>query len=158
MGVQVATPAMTVQVWVIGLPTFTLAGFSSISAGEFVCRLWFQDPAPCRVSPVTTRATMEVSTPLMRKFWPLVSKKMLPVTPGSKKATWTLSQFSRYTAPFHCRRWSRNSVFQPISLFVNLSEWYEEGTKYCGTPAGVKACGELPFWLKPPGRKPCENV
>src|ERR1700732_2565443 len=83
---------------------------------------------------------------------------MLPTTPGSKKATWTLSQFSRYAAPFHCNRWSRNSVFQPISLFVSLSDWYEEGMKYCGTRPGVKACGELPFWLKPPGRKPSEYV
>ena len=40
--------------------------------GEFVCRLWFQDAAPCSVSPLMTRATTEVSTPLMRKFWPLV--------------------------------------------------------------------------------------
>src|SRR2546430_12480954 len=27
---------------VIGLPKFMLAGFWSISAGEFVCRLWFR--------------------------------------------------------------------------------------------------------------------
>ena len=48
------------------------AGLLSISAGELVCRLWFQEAAPCSVSPLMTRATSEVSMPLMRKFWPLV--------------------------------------------------------------------------------------
>src|SRR5579862_3259912 len=113
---------LVLQTCVIGLPKLLLRGFSSISAGELVCRLWFQDAAPCTVSPVTTRATSEVSRPLMRKFCPLVSKKIFPVTPGSKKATWALSHSSRYAAPFHCSRWSSHSVFQPISLFVSLSD------------------------------------
>src|ERR1700682_1509823 len=67
---------------------------------------------------------------------------MLPIKPGSKKATWTLSQFSRYTAPFHCRRWLRNSVFQPISLFVNLSDVYDEGTAVLVETARAKALRE----------------
>src|SRR3982074_858163 len=97
------------QACVIGLPKSGLWGLLLSSIGEFVCLLWFHDAAPCSVSPVTTRAVSEVSTPLMTKFCPLVLKKTLPTTPGLKKATWTLSQFSRYIAPFHCRRWSRNS-------------------------------------------------
>src|SRR5476651_2724259 len=75
---------------VMGLPKFTLSGLVSISAGELVCSLEFHDAAPCRVSPCQTRATMEVSMPRMRKFWPLVPKARLPVSPGSKKPICTL--------------------------------------------------------------------
>src|ERR1700733_10991653 len=107
---------------VIGLPKFTLAGLVSISVGELVCTLEFHDDAPCTVRPCQTRATTEVSTPRMRKSCPLEPKARLPVSPGSKKPICTLSQFSWYSAPFHCKRWSNHSVFQPISLFVKSSE------------------------------------
>src|SRR2546430_4243842 len=46
---------------VIGWPKFGLFGTLLSKIGEFVCRLWFQDAAPCSVSPVTTRASSEVS-------------------------------------------------------------------------------------------------
>ena len=66
-----------------------------IKAGELVCTALvlgycaLQCQAAC-----VTRATSEVSMPWMWKFWPLMSKKMLPTTPGLKKAIWTSSQFS----------------------------------------------------------------
>jgi len=107
---------------VIGLPKFTLSGLVSISDGELVCTLEFHDAAPCTVRPGITTATSDVSTPRMRKFCPLVPKARLPVSPGSKKPICTLFQFSWYSAPFHWKRWSKNSVFQPISLFVRSSE------------------------------------
>src|ERR1700733_15710842 len=151
-------PPNALQANVMGLPKFAVSGTLSSRTGEFVWRLWFHDAAACSVSPVMTRATSDDSIPLMRKSWPLVLKKMLPTTPGSKKATCTSSQSSRYTAPFHCRRWSKNSVFQPLSLFVRRSDEYDVGIMYCGTSPGVKACFESPFWLNPPGRNPCENV
>src|ERR1700733_13200541 len=56
------------QANVIRWPKGGLAGLLFVSTGEFVCRLWFQDAAPCSVSPVVTRATNEVSMPLIRKF------------------------------------------------------------------------------------------
>src|SRR5450432_2648894 len=74
---------------VIGLPKLLLPGPLSISAGELVCLLWFQDPAPCTVRPGATNATSEVSIPLTRKSWPLVPNVRLPVSPGSKKPTCT---------------------------------------------------------------------
>ena len=64
-GVQLA-PVLS-QSWVIGLPKFALLGLLSISIGEFVCRLLFQAAPPCTVRPVMSRATSEVSRPLMRK-------------------------------------------------------------------------------------------
>src|ERR1700692_913603 len=112
IGWQPALPQDSVMV----LPKFTLAGLVSISDGELVCTLEFHDAAPCNVRPGITTATTEVSTPRMRKFCPLVPKARLPVSPGSKKPICTLSQFSWYSAPFHWKRWSKNSVFQPISL------------------------------------------
>ena len=81
----------------MALPKFTLAGFVSISDGELVCVLEFHEAAPCTVSPCVTRATIEVSTPRMRKSWPLVPKARLPVSPGSKKPICTLFQFSWYS-------------------------------------------------------------
>src|SRR5580692_621338 len=112
---------------VMALPKFTLAGLVSMSAGEFVCVLEFHEAAPCTVSPGVTRATIDVSTPRMRKSWPLVPKARLPVSPGSKKPICTLFQFSWYSAPFHWKRWSNHSVFQPTSLLVRLSERYSLG-------------------------------
>src|ERR1700719_2648246 len=83
-GVQVIAPAaFFAHDWVMGLPKLMLAGLLSISAGEFVCSLWFQDPEPCTVNPGMTTATMEVSIPRTRKFCPLVPKVRLPVSPGS---------------------------------------------------------------------------
>src|SRR5580704_1510190 len=120
----------------MALPKFTLAGLVSMSAGELVCVLEFHEAAPCTVSPCVTRATIEVSTPRMRKSWPLVPNARLPVSPGSKKPICTLFQFSWYSAPFHWKRWSKNSVFQPISLFVRSSEWYSLGIANCGFPSG----------------------
>src|SRR5260370_40330307 len=79
---------------VMGLPKLTLPGKLSIKDGELVCSLWFHDAAPCRVSPCATRATIDVSTPRTRKSCPLVPKVRLPVSPGSKKPTCTLFQFS----------------------------------------------------------------
>src|SRR5882724_391047 len=103
MTVQLA-PVPLAHFWVISLPKFTLAGLVSSSPGELVCTLEFHDAAPCSVSPCQTRATIDVSTPRMRKFWPLVPKARLPVSPGSKKPICTLFQFSWYTAPFHWNR------------------------------------------------------
>src|SRR6266850_6159966 len=100
---------------VMALPKLTLPGKLSIKDGELVCSLWFHDAAPCTVSPCATRATIDVSTPRTRKFCPLVPKVRLPVSPGSKKPTCTLSQFSWYSVPFHCKRWLNHSVFQPNS-------------------------------------------
>src|SRR5882762_7671432 len=95
---------VAVQDSVMALPKLTLPGKLSMKDGELVCSLRFQEAAPCSVSPCATRATTEVSMPRTRKFCPLVPKVRLPVSPGSKKATCTLSQFSWYRAPFHCRR------------------------------------------------------
>src|SRR5262249_1555800 len=88
-------PPKALQATSIGLPKSGLAGLLLSRIGELVCRLWFQEAAACTVSPCTTFAIREVSMPLMRKFWALVLKKMLPTTPGLKNATCTLSQFSR---------------------------------------------------------------
>src|ERR1700730_11357185 len=60
------------QAFVICLPKSGLAGLLLNRFGEFVCLLWFQDAAPCSVSWLVTRPTSDVSTPLTRKFWPLV--------------------------------------------------------------------------------------
>src|SRR5271165_993289 len=120
-GVQFA-PVVLAHNSVMGLPKFTLAGLVSMSAGELVCSLEFHDAPPCTVRPVKTRATREVSTPRIRKSCPLVPKARFPVSPGSKKPICTPFQFSWYTAPFHWKWWSKNSVFQPISLFVKSSE------------------------------------
>src|SRR6266702_2853283 len=114
-GVQTVAPATVLHDSVMGLPKLTLAGLVSIRAGELVCSLRFQDAAPCSVSPGATSATTEVSIPRIRKFCPLVPKVKLPVSPGSKKPTCMLSQFSWYTEPFHWKWWFRNSVFQPNS-------------------------------------------
>ena len=85
--------------------------------------------------------------PLMRKFWPLVLKNRLPTRPGSKNEICTLSQFSRYTAPFHCRRWSKNSVFQPISLLVELVRLIGVRDAVLRLPSGPEMCGVPPFRL-----------
>ena len=100
------------------------------------------------------RATIEVSRPLTRKFWPLVEEDVAG-HPGLKKAICTLSQFL---------------VHGPIPLQAVIVEF--------GLPAdlvvrqlvrpvlqrigdlvyAVRTVGVLrpPFWLNPPGRKPCE--
>src|ERR1700732_3138729 len=78
-------PVFFAHCTVMALPKFTLAGLVSINAGELVCSLEFQDAAPCMASPCQPRATIEVSTPRIRKFCPLVPKARLPVWPGSKK-------------------------------------------------------------------------
>src|SRR5215475_12061153 len=82
------------QAKVIGWPKSGLAGLLLVSIGEFVWLLWFHAASPWKVSPVSGRAMSEVSRPLTRKSWPLTLKNTLPTAPGSKKATWTLSQLS----------------------------------------------------------------
>src|SRR5579863_8030039 len=82
--IVVQSKPLELHFWVISLPKLLLAGLVSIRPGELVCTLEFHDAAPCTVSPCVTKATMEVSTPRMRKSWPLVPKARLPVSPGSK--------------------------------------------------------------------------
>jgi len=75
------------QISLIGCPKFALAGSLSMITGEFICSLLFHAAAPRKVSPRQSLAAMDVSTPLMRKFRPLSSKKAVPVNPGSKNET-----------------------------------------------------------------------
>ena len=55
--------APDVQPAVMGLPKLLLAGLLSNNAGELVCSLWFQDAAPCRVSPSMTGRPMRSRLP-----------------------------------------------------------------------------------------------
>src|SRR6266851_6735262 len=104
------------------------------------------------------RVTSLISTPLTRKSGPFVLKVRLPKPPcGSKNDTSAFFQSSWYTAPLNCKRRPSHSLFQPISLLVNVSGEYVAGVKYCLMPFASGRCDDTPR-LNPPGRKPWDHV